>query len=73
MNKSHITTADILKKAEEDQASGDFKRDILTKGSAYQASKTKPGMIEQVHADGSVLIGHFENRQFIPEGKNQGD
>jgi hypothetical protein len=70
MNKRHITIADILKKAEEDQASGNFKRDIFVDGPAYQASKTKPGMIEQVHANGTVLIGHFENGQFIPEGKS---
>jgi len=60
------STEDILKQIEKDKTSSYFKQDILAKGPAYQLSKTKPDMIEQVHADGTVLIGRFENGEFVP-------
>lgn len=32
----------------------------------YQASKIRPGLLEQVAVDGSVTLGHFSQGRFIP-------
>ncbi len=69
MTKEHITTQDILKCIEEDKTSGNFKRDVWANGPAYQTSKTRPDIIEQVHADGTVILGNFKNSEFIPADK----
>jgi len=31
----------------------------------YQASHSRPGMLEQINPDGNVIIGQFRNGQFV--------
>lgn len=33
----------------------------------YQASQVVPGLLEQIHPDGRVVVGQFRNGQFIPQ------
>ena len=35
-------------------------------GPAYQASKINPEMIEEIHPDGTVILGDFQNGEFVP-------
>ena len=32
----------------------------------YQASSTQPGMLEQIHSDGSRITGQFKEGKFLP-------
>lgn len=32
----------------------------------YQASTSAPGLLEQIHPDGTVIIGQFRDGQFVP-------
>lgn len=61
-----ISTANIVKKIQEDKASAGFKRDTLKHGPAYQIAKTRPDMIQQITPDDTVITGHFQNGMFIP-------
>lgn len=54
--------------AEIDQArdSGTLSKSIVSDQIRYQASIARPGYLEQVSPDGSVVVGMFENGEFIP-------
>lgn len=42
-----------------------FAQELTLSGVAYQASRSRPGYLEAVYPDGRVVIGLFENGQFV--------
>lgn len=50
---------------EEQRESGALSEAIQSNSVRYQASSSNPGLLEQVHPDGSVLLGQFANGQFV--------
>lgn len=49
------------------RASGALEAAITSHSIQYQASATHPGLLEQVHPDGSVLVGQFRQGRFVPQ------
>ncbi|MBU3071336.1 ParD-like family protein [Aestuariicella sp. G3-2] len=46
--------------------SGSLQAAIASNAIQYQASSTHPGLLEQVHPDGTILVGQFQNGCFEP-------
>lgn len=46
--------------------SGALQAAIASKSVQYQASAEHPGLLEQVHPDGSTVVGRFQNGCFEP-------
>lgn len=40
-------------------------RTVTSARVVYQASREHPGYLEQIHPDGSVVVGRFEGRDFV--------
>ena len=52
---------------QEVEASRDrLKGEVTRARHVYQASLSHPGYIEQIHPDGLVVVGRFENGTFVP-------
>lgn len=47
--------------------SGALQVAIKSNATQYQAAAGRPGLLEQVHPDGTVLVGQFQNGCFEPE------
>ncbi|MBL4682100.1 MAG: hypothetical protein JKY88_15425 [Pseudomonadales bacterium] len=47
-----------------DRDSGALSDAIAAKDIRYQASTAQPGLLEQVHPDGQILVGQFVNGEF---------
>ena len=56
---------DVFANLDRDRSSGALSEAIQSNTIRYQASKTHPGMLEQIHPDGTSIIGQFKNGQFI--------
>lgn len=46
------------------RASGELAQQVTASPVRYQASSQHPGRLEQIHPDGSVVVGQFENGEF---------
>lgn len=62
-----INPKDVFDKVEKARKSGELSKMVTTAKTTYQASKTKPGLIEQIREDGQRVLGHFKDGKFIPE------
>lgn len=51
---------------ERDRQAGSLAASVTTSSVRYQASTAHPGQLEQINADGQVVIGQFANGVFIP-------
>ena len=56
---------DVFSTLDSDRASGTLSQSITSSKVAYRASKHKAGYLEQVDEQGNIILGHFENGQFI--------
>lgn len=55
----------IFAQVEADRESGELSSKVTTANPRYFASKTHPGMIDEVWNDGRILTGHFQDGGFI--------
>ena len=55
---------DVFERLQRDRKSGALSEAIAAKSIRYQACANHPGLLEQVHPDGRVLIGQFNNGEF---------
>lgn len=63
----------IMKAFRNQLQSGSIKEQLLSSGPKYQASQSRPGLLDQVHSDGTVLTGMFKGGEFIEIGTTQDD
>lgn len=61
-----VDPAQIMASVMMDRQTGALTQTLLSQGPAYQASKSHPGMLEQVHADGRVVLGTYKGGRFVP-------
>ncbi|MDF1644046.1 MAG: hypothetical protein P1U80_07660 [Pseudomonadales bacterium] len=61
-----IDPDDLFAALEQDRKSGTLAASISAAEVRYQASVAYPGQLEQVHADGSVIVGQFSMGVFTP-------
>lgn len=62
-----VASEDVFAALELAQSSGRLSRDVSAAAIRYQASRSMPGLLEQIQADGKVVTGRFENGRFIPQ------
>ncbi len=57
----------LFAEVEQSRESGELSRSVSQAKICYEASQSKPGLLDQIHADGSRIPGHFYQGQFIAE------
>ena len=63
---------DLLARLVEDVDRETVKARIRSAGTPlYTTDPDHPGMIVEVQADGTRVVGHLESRRFVPEGKDE--
>ncbi|PKM04699.1 MAG: hypothetical protein CVV16_04070 [Gammaproteobacteria bacterium HGW-Gammaproteobacteria-6] len=62
-----VASEDVFAALELAQSSGRLSREVSAAAIRYQASRSMPGLLEQIQADGKVVTGRFENGRFIPQ------
>ncbi len=62
-----VASADVFADLEQDRDAGDLSRKVSTAAINYQTSKTRPGMLDQIQVDGTVISGIFKDGVFIPQ------
>jgi acyl-CoA synthetase (NDP forming) len=64
---------DVFAALDRNRKSGALSEAVTAQSIRYQACSSQPGMLEQVHPDGRVIIGGFSNGEFHPqaEAKNK--
>ncbi len=60
-----VDPENVFAALERDRESGALSQAITAGGIRYQASRAQPGLLEQVHPDGTKVIGQFVNGQFV--------
>ncbi len=69
VEKVQPVTADpdaVFAELEQKRESGALREAIASGCIRYQSSGTHPGLLEQVHPDGAIVVGQFNNGQFEP-------
>ena len=61
-----INPDDVFAALEQERKSGTLTASITSAEVRYQASVTHPGQLEQVSADGSMIVGQFSMGTFTP-------
>jgi len=62
-----INPEQVFSAVEAAGSSGELGRQITHGGLYYEASKSRPGMLDRVLPDGTRQTGHFESGLFVPE------
>lgn len=57
---------EVFAAVEQARTDGSLHKDVSHARIRYEASKTHPGLLEQILADGQRKTGHFVNGEFIP-------
>lgn len=60
------SSSDVFSDIEAAQAEGQLPSRVTSAKLSYQASRGKPGLLEQIHPDGSIITGHFHQGRFKP-------
>ncbi len=55
----------VFDNLESDRREASLSGSVTSSEITYQASHSRPGMLEQIHPDGNVLIGQFRNGEFV--------
>jgi hypothetical protein len=58
--------AEVFAALEHDRQDGTLAQVVTQAKVWYEASKSKPGMLDRISADGSRETGHFRNGEFVP-------
>lgn len=66
-----IDATEIFQSLEDDRASGMLPQTVTGSVLKYQASLTHPGYLEQIHPDGRIQTGKFQNGEFIAINESQ--
>lgn len=61
-----VAPESVFAALEQDRASGVLAQNVTRSAVRYQASTTRPGLLEQIGADGQVRVGRFQGGVFTP-------
>ncbi|MFK0573127.1 TA system antitoxin ParD family protein [Endozoicomonas sp.] len=64
INPAPLDSGTVFSRLETMRDSGELSRAIASEAICYQASKTRTGMLDQIHPDGTVVTGQFVNGEF---------
>ncbi len=62
---NRVDSKAVFQALEEDRKTGKLSESVTHATVRYQASNEHPGLLEKIEPDGSIIIGQFENGQFI--------
>jgi len=57
---------DVFNSLKVQRQQGTLKKVVTGSVSKYQSSLTQPGYLERIDQNGNVLVGQFENGEFVP-------
>ena len=61
-----IAPSDVFNKLDQDRKQGTLSHKVTQATIRYEASKSQPGLLDQIETDGSRQTGRFHNGAFIP-------
>ena len=61
-----VNADQLFEQIEQQRGQGGDIHQVATGNVAYQRCDNHPGMLEQVQANGDVVVGNFENGEFTP-------
>lgn len=61
----------IFAELEADRRSGKLAAKVTRASMIYEASPSRPGLLDRIDERGVRTTGHFENGKFVPENRNQ--
>ncbi len=61
-----VSSDDVFKDLETFREDGTLSDRVASGPVRYQACAHRPGLLEQIHAGGLKIVGHFSHGQFIP-------
>lgn len=56
----------VFDNLESDRRQASLASEVTGSEVVYQASHARPGLLEQISADGKIIIGQFRDGQFVP-------
>ena len=62
-----VDPEDVFAAMDRDNATGALAASLSEGQVRYQASQASPGLLEQINADGSVIVGTFSGGKFTPK------
>lgn len=62
-----VAAADVFADIEGDRKAGDLSQKVSVAAINYQASKAHPGMLDQIHSDGTIETGLFKDGKFVSQ------
>jgi hypothetical protein len=66
VNAKPVGAANVFRNMEQQRSNGTLAANVTSVGKRYEASKTHPGMLDQIDENGSILTGTFNNGKFVP-------
>lgn len=64
VDQSPVNSNDVFSRLDAMRNSGELSNTIASHSVCYRPSKTRSGLLDQVHPDGMVVCGQFENGEF---------
>lgn len=61
-----VSSADVFSDLNKSRADGTLTTFVSSAPVCYQASSSTPGLLEQIHADGTKILGRFSSGEFVP-------
>ena len=68
VNTPVVNPEDVFSALEQDRDVGTLAPSVSNSAVRYQVSVSHPGQLEQIHADGKIVIGQFNDGVFTPMG-----
>lgn len=66
-----VEAQDIFAKLEADRRSGKLTKEVTRASVIYEASPSRPGLLDRIDERGVRATGHFENGEFVLDEQNQ--
>lgn len=63
---SPVDPESVLASLSQAREEGSLRREVSQARLRYEASPTRPGMLDRIHPDGHRETGHFRDGEFIP-------
>lgn len=64
MTSSYINPEDVMAELERRRRDGTLMHIVIQSYPCYQASPSHPGLLEQISADGTRMLGQFKDNEF---------
>jgi len=65
VNAVAVDPGDVFNQLERQRISGELSHKVTSTSFKYQASKERPGLLEQVDDEGNHTLGNFNNGKFV--------